>query len=181
MTPEFSAERVALEVLDHLERRRPAIVADEQTVTAEVRSALEPVARAYRESELPASYFEALEHEVVAAVPARWLSLASAFTDLERRQFGLWRGGDPVARITYVFSGLVVGGLCVWAPFIPIWEKWFPFALAIAAFWLPTVQVAWQRRRYARALGGIARQVGSAQRQLERSVTLDDLALPGGT
>src|SRR5262249_26957132 len=68
--------------------------------------------------------------------------VARRFTDRESREFGVWRGGDPVARLTYVASGLLVGGLIIWAPFIPIWEKWFPFVLAIAAYWLPDVQVA---------------------------------------
>lgn len=175
---EFSAEKVAVDVLRHLERRRPEIVADEALVRQEVERALEPVRASYRESELPAPYLQALVDEVTATVPARWRSLAQRFTDLERRDFGLWRGGDVVARVTYVFVGLAVGGLCVAAPFIPIWEKWFPFLLAFLAWWLPTAQVALAKRRYARALGEMARQVGSAQRELDRHLTYDPPLLP---
>jgi hypothetical protein len=173
--PEFSAQAVTGEVLAHLERRRPAIVSDPAQVQAEVATALVPIRRAYLEAELPKPYFDALEREIKAAVPARWRNLAAPFSQLEQREFGLWRGGDVVARIVYVFIGLAVGGLCVELPFIPIWEKWFPFALAGAAWWLPNLQVWFRRRRYARGLGDVARTLGSAQLALERTVSNEEL------
>jgi hypothetical protein len=176
--PEFSAERVTLDVLEHLERRRLAIVHDEALVRAEVREALVPIKKAYEEAELPMPYYDALAAEVEETVPVEWRTRALAFTDGEKREFGLWRGGDPIARITYVFIGLVIGGLCVELPFIPIWEKWFPFVLAIAGWWVPTAQVAWHRRRYARALGGIALKVASAQPRIDAAVSTNDLLLP---
>ncbi len=83
-----------------------------------------------------------------------------------------------MARIVYVFIGLLIGGLCVELPFIPIWEKWFPFLLAAGAWWLPSAQVAWHRRRYARAVGQIARNLARAQPVLEGTVSVDDLLLP---
>jgi len=123
---EFSAQQVTIDVLKHLERRRPAIVADEALVKAEIENALEPVRAAYRESELPQPYLDALVEELLATIPARWLPAAQRFTSLERRDFALWRGGDVVARVTYVFIGLLIGGLCVALPFIPIWENGSP-------------------------------------------------------
>ncbi|HEX2572842.1 MAG TPA: hypothetical protein VH877_25045 [Polyangia bacterium] len=178
MEDEFSAERVTLQVLQHLERRRAAIVHDEDKVQAAVADALVPVRRSYEEAELPPAYLTGLEEEVRAAVPAAWHAVAAPYTELERRDFGLWRGGDPVARITYVFLGLLLGGICVALPFIPIWEKWFPFALAFAAYWLPTLQMAWHRRRYAGALGAIAVRLGGAQAALDSRIRTEDLLLP---
>jgi hypothetical protein len=177
--PEFSAERVTLEVLAHLERRRPAIAADEARTRAEVDAALVPIAEAYAADELPRAYLDALTAEIRDTVPARWRAEAERFTALERRDFGLWRGGDPVARLSYVLAGLVLGGLIVAAPFIPIWDKAFPFVLAAAAWWLPSAQRGWQRRRYARALGDLARTVGTAQARLDGVVRTEDLLLPG--
>ena len=78
-----------------------------------------------------------------------------------------------MARVTYVLSGLALGGLMVWAPFIPIWEKWFPFVLALAAFFLPDAQLAFHRRRYARALGDIALTLAGAQPVLDAHLTTD--------
>jgi hypothetical protein len=176
---EFSAQTVTLEVLAHLERRRPGIAADEARIRAEVEAALVPVERAYAEAQLPLTYFEALAKELRESIPARWRACAEPYTALERREFGLWRGGDPVARLTYVLAGLLVGSLIVAAPFIPIWEKWFPFVLAIGAWWVPTVQTVWHRRRYARALGEIAHELGKAQPRLDEAVRTEELLLPG--
>jgi hypothetical protein len=172
---EFAVRRVALEVIGHLERRRTEIVADDGAVRAEVERALAPLRDAYRESALPAPYFAALEHEVREIVPGRWRAAAAPFTAMEARSFGSWRGGDVYARVVYTLVGLVVGGLCVAAPFIPIWEKWFPFALAAAGWWLPDAQSAWHRRRYARRLGAIVKDLGARQPAIEARVTLADL------
>jgi hypothetical protein len=175
---EFSVERVTTQVLEHLERRRAEIVGDHDRVRAEVKEALVPIQRAYAEAELPKAYIEGVETEVMQAVPSAWQSVALAYTDREKREFGLWRGGDPVARITYVFVALALGGLCVELPFIPIWEKWFPFLLAVAAWWLPDAQVRWHKRRYARALGGIVANLAKAQPMLEGRVSTEELLLP---
>jgi hypothetical protein len=172
---EFAARRVASEVLGRLERRRAEIAGDEAAVRAELERALVPLRDAYRESAPPPAYFQALEQELREVIPGRWRGPAQAFTALEARGFGSWRGGDVHARLAYVFLGLVVGGLCVWAPFVPIWEKWFPFALAVAAWWLPDAQAAWHRRRYAGRLGAIVRDIGLRQPALEARVSLAEL------
>lgn len=180
MSSEFSAREVAVCVLEHLERRRPAIAADAAQVQAEVKEALVPLRKAYAEAELPLAYFDALEHEVEGTLPARWQSAAIVYTDLEAHDFYLWRKGDPVSRLTYVFAGLTLGGICVALPFIPIWSDWFPFILAFAAWWLPTLQVAWYKRRYARALGDMVVEFAKVQPQLDAHFESPDLLLPRG-
>lgn len=178
MVPEFSARSVTLGVIEHLERRRPAIAGSVEAVTLEVERALEPVRKAYGELELPRSYMDALADEVKASLPVRWQSAADRFTRLESSSFGVWRGGDVVARVTYVFVGLVIGGLCLRAPFIPIWEKWFPFALALAAWWLPDVQVWQKKRSYERELGAIVQSLERAQPALDQRITMAELMPP---
>jgi hypothetical protein len=177
--PEFSAQTVTLSVLAHLERRRHAIADDPARVQTEVTAALVPVREAYREAELPPAYMEALATEIVQSVPERWRALATRYSALEARDFDVWRGGDPIARLTYVLLALLIGGMIIWAPFIPIWDKWLPFVLAGGAWWLPTAQVAWQRRRYANALGAIARDVGAVQPRLDEHIKVSELLLPG--
>lgn len=178
MVPEFSARDVALQVVEHLERRRPGIVGSEAMVKAEVENALVPVRKEYEEYQLPASYFDALKEELAATLPARWRAVAGPFTRLEEAGFGLWRGGDVVARLAYVGLGLVLGGFAVWAPFIPIWEKWFPFAVAALAWFLPDLQARWHKRRYARELGAIVSAIDRAQPALDRHVTIAELLPP---
>jgi hypothetical protein len=178
MVPEYGAETVSRDILTGLERRRATLVGDADATQAEVATALAEARARYDEAGLPASYFEALAGEITRDLGPRWRALAAPFTALERRDFSLWRGGDLIARVVYVLTGLVVGGFCVWAPFIPIWEKWFPIALAVAAFWLPDAQVAWQRGRYARRLGDVVRDFARLQPRLEEAVRLPDLLAP---
>jgi hypothetical protein len=80
--------------------------------------------------------------------------------------------------VVYVLGGLLVGGLCVALPFIPIWEKWFPLAVGALGWWLPDAQALWHRRRYARALGRIVGAVAARQPALEARVSLKELASP---
>ena len=175
-----------MEVLGHLEHKRDDLVAQipegasDEPVRQAVADALVPVAEAYREAQLPEPYLVALQAEVLASLPSAWLRLARRFSSLEGRDFGLWRGGDPLSRATYVLSGLVIGGLILWAPFIPIWEKWFPFLLAVMGWWLPDFQEIYHRRRYARALGRLAVEVGAAQSRLDGTVTLQALLTERG-
>lgn len=175
MLKTFSAGQVTADVLAHLERRRPAIVHDEDLIRAEVHAALEPVRREYGELDLPARYLDALEKELMATIPARWRICAERFTAEESKGFGLWRGGDVFARLGYLAIAAAIGFFVVWAPFIPIWEKWLPFALAGGAWWLPDLQTGFRRRKYARQLGEIVVQMEHAQRQIERQVTTDDV------
>lgn len=172
----FSARAVATDVLEQLERRREAIAADPDLAVTAFAKAMVPWRTAYHESELPLAYFDALEDELRAVLPLRFRSLAGPFTELERSGYGSWRGGDVYARLLYVLVGLTVGGLIIAAPFIPIWEKWFPLALAVAAWWLPDAQAAWHRRRHARQLGAIAVEMGHRQAALEARVTVRELA-----
>ncbi|HTA17854.1 MAG TPA: hypothetical protein VK989_01095 [Polyangia bacterium] len=180
MTPEFAIAQVAVDVVAHLERHREAAARDEAATAREVETALAPIRAAYRESELPRAYFDALEAELRAALPAAWRAAAVPFTALEARGFGRWRGGDLTARLAYVLGGLTLGGLIVWLPFIPIWEKWVPFALAVGGWWLPDAQVAWHRRRYGRELGRIIGRFAASQPALEARVPMNELLPPPG-
>jgi hypothetical protein len=175
---EFSAGAVASEVIEHLERRRSSLCGDPAQTAVEVDRALATVREAYAEAELPPGYFAALSHEIADCVPAQWRRVAEPFTRLEESGFGNWRGGDLKARLTYVLVGLVLGGLMLWAPFIPIWEKWFPFALAGASFFLPDATRMWHRRRYARQLGGIVASLARAQPALDKHMSVTELLEP---
>jgi hypothetical protein len=180
MNDEFSARRVATEVVTSLERRREAIAGDDAAVRAELEAALAPLRAQYAESALPPAYFAALEEELRQVLPERWRGPAAEFTALERRHFGSWRGGDVYARVVYVLAGLTVGGLCVAAPFIPIWEKWFPLLVAGVSWWLPDLQALWHRRRYARSLGRLVGSVAARQPAMEARVSLKELASADG-
>lgn len=178
MTDDFAMQKVAVDVLAHLERHRELAVRDGEATARALEAALAPVRQAYLETALPPSYFDALEHELATVLPAAWRQVAVPFTELEARRFGLWRGGDLVARLAYVLGGLVLGGLLVWLPFVPVWEKWVPFAMSAAGAWLPSAQVVWHRHRYARELGRIALRLAASQPALEACVPMSELLPP---
>jgi hypothetical protein len=180
MTGEFAAGKVAGDVIAELERQRETLAKDPAATRQAVETALAPVRTAYAESQLPPAYFTALETELVETLPKAWLNIAQPFTALEARSFGRWRGGDLTAKLTYVLGGLVLGGLILKAPFIPIWEKWVPFAMAVAGWWLPDAQAAWHRRRYGRELGRIIQRLEARQPALEARVPMSELLPPGG-
>ena len=173
--PEFSADTITRQVLARLERQRAALAGDAPATEAAVTAELVAARARYLEEALPAPYFEALARELGPAIGPRWRRIAAAYTALEGRGFGIWRGGDLLARLAYVFAGLALGGICVALPFIPIWEKWFPFALAVAGYFLPDAQTRWHRRRYARQLGEVVRDFAALQPRLEEAVKLADL------
>jgi hypothetical protein len=180
MTGEFAIAKVAGDVLAQLERSREDAVRDETATVRALETALQPIRAAYVDSQLPHAYFDGLERELRASLPAAWRAVAVPFTALEGRGFGRWRGGDLVARLAYVLAGLTLGGLIVWLPFIPIWEKWVPFALAFGGWWLPDAQAAWHRRRYGRELGRIVRRLEASQQALEARVPMSELLPPRG-
>jgi hypothetical protein len=163
------------ELIARLERRRAALAGDAEATSTEIASGIAEARARYQEEALPMAYFDALARELAPGIGERWRRVAAPYTALEGRGFGLWRGGDLVARLAFLFGGLVLGGICVELPFIPIWEKWFPFALAVGGFFLPDAQMRWQRRRYARQLGEIVREFSALQPKLEAAVKLGDL------
>ena len=181
MVEEFSARTIGTQVIEHLERRRETLVESDEAVRAEVKAALAPVRKAYLALDLPAGYVEALEEELGAAIPARWRAIAAPFTRLEQNRFGIWRGGDVTARLTYVLAGLIAGGLLLRVPFLPIVTKWLPFLLAVAAWWLPDLQAGWHKRRYARELGELVDSLERAQPALDRRLELAALMPPTET
>lgn len=178
MTDDFAVTKVTSEIIAHLERRREKAARDEESAAREVEAALQPIRAAYLESQLPPAYFEALEQEIRGIVPGAWRAIAGPYSALEERGFGRWRDGDLLARLAYVLMGLTLGGLIVWLPFIPIWERWVPFVTAVGGWWLPDAQVAWHRRRYGRALGRIVERMGRLQPRLESRVGVNDLLPP---
>jgi len=83
----------------------------------------------------------------------RYAKLAAEQNRLERSP----GRGALYNRLAYVALFFALGLFVVWAPFIPIWEKWLPFALACLAPlispWLPNLYTALQLRQHHLQLG----------------------------
>ena len=87
--------------------------------------------REYQEDTTPESEAQLALYtrEVGQLLIPRYAKLASAQNQLERTA----NRGALYNRLSYAALFFALGLFIVWAPFIPIWEKWVPFALALVA------------------------------------------------
>src|SRR5262249_16155187 len=113
-------------------------------------------------------YWEKVERALVEVCFPRYCAAAEKQTDLEKRDYGLWRGGDLIARPVYPPVGLIVGILMVRLPFIPIPQTWdlFAFLTMIGAPFLPDAQAWLHKRKYRTQLEAIISDMREAEEQL---------------
>jgi hypothetical protein len=120
----------------------------------------------------------------------RYRRLAEEENAAAERDYGMWRGGDLVARATFALSGLVLGAIVVAVPWIPIYEKWLPWALFVLGPFVPDGYAWWYRRRYQKRLealvADLAREGAALESyrplsEVQRSLGLrgDSASLPG--
>lgn len=117
----------------------------------------------------------------------RYAALALSQNQRERQRTDsgrgrAWQGPDLYNRLAYVALFFTLGLLVIRAPFIPIWEKWLPFALAALAPlctpWLPDLYLSLAGRRHAIALGVLHMDLDHAGRALPLPPALDPAAAP---
>jgi hypothetical protein len=133
---------VVFAVLQECEHRRRGLLAGEAParLLEIARRKLGEIRESYLEAGGGAPYWQALEREVLESAMPQYIPHAVEQTRLERTNYDLWRRGDPLCRALFGLAGLVVGGLIVAAPFIPIWEDAFAFLLAGTGFLYPEIK-----------------------------------------
>ncbi len=151
------------ELLADLERFRPALppTSSESDVVAAVRERaalrLSELYREFRVDENEAdlaedSQFALYKREVDAVLVPRYARLAQQQNQLDQAPRKAWQGRDLYNRLTWALGLFLIGVFIVWAPFIPIWEKWIPFALAATAPlvspFLPDLYGAWLNQKH---------------------------------
>jgi|CXWL01.1.fsa_nt_gi hypothetical protein len=152
--PAFDFGSVLFAVLQDCEHQRPAFAPDElaERLLEVARAKLAEIRRAYDEAGGAESYWAALEREVLATTMPQYIAAARRQNRLESTDFDLWRQGDPIARTAYAVVGLTLGGLIVAAPFIPIFEDAFAFALAAVGLAYPEIKRLFFSLRQSRLL-----------------------------
>ena len=174
---QFRLPQVAEHVLAWLERRRPGFgewgPEVEERLTAEARGALADVARRFGEVAEDPAYWARLEHGVFSVVLPRYFQLAREHHALQRRQYGLWRGGDLLSRVAYTLGGLVVAVLIA-VTRVPKWLEPLPLLFLLFGPFLPDLQTSFHERRYGRRLAALVQDMGVEQRQLEAYRPLDE-------
>jgi hypothetical protein len=169
------------ELLADLERYRPALPAQageadilaQLTQRAEIR--LAELYREFRVDESDASLsedsqFALYKREVETVLLPRYARIAQTQNRHEQAPRLAWQGRDLYNRLSYALGLFLLGVFIVWAPFIPIWEKWIPFALAALAPllspFLPDLYGAWLNQKHQLALFGLHEDLDQLGRAL---------------
>jgi hypothetical protein len=150
----FDYGHVLFAVLQECEHRRGSILnqdAEKALKEIAVRKLAE-IKTSYEEAGGLPEYWRTLERDILEASLPEYALTAIEQTRLERANYDIWRRSDPLARAVFALIGLVVGGLVVWAPFIPIWEKAFALVLGGAGFVYPEIKRLVFEGRYSRFL-----------------------------
>lgn len=171
-TERYSIPFLASVLISAAERRRPGLGPWSEKAEAEIRALficeLAQMKRQFMELFDDAAYWEKVERTLLDVCLPRYFALAQKQTELERRDYGLWRGGDLVARGLYAAAGLFIGILMVKLPFIPIPQTWdlFAFLTMLGGPFVPDAQIWWFRRKHRKQLRAIVEDMEEAEQQL---------------
>ena len=92
-----------------------------------------------------------------------------------KRDYGIWRGGDLIARATFALAGFVLGIICVEVPYIPIQAKWFPALLLVLGPLFPDAVMWLHRRRWRKKLEALIEDLRHASETIDTYRPLSEL------
>lgn len=181
MVPEkYRLATVGRFLLEAFERRRPALAQWTPEVEAALRHEAEEelvqMERQLKELGVDDSkYWHRVRAVVEDILLPRYAAVAREEIALAKREYGIWRGGDLVARGAFAVAGLVLGIFVVELPYIPVYEKWFPALLLIGGPMFPDAAMWWYRRRFQKKLDGIVRDLARASESLDTYRPISEL------
>ena len=152
--PSFDFGNVLFAVLQECEHVRRALLPNEAhgRLIEAARRKLAEIRESYVENGGTPAYWEELEREVLETSMPAYVPEAIEQTRLEKSGYDVWRRGDASARVVFALAGLVLGGLLIAAPFIPIWEDAFAFVLTVGGLLYPEVKQLVADFRHSRLL-----------------------------
>jgi hypothetical protein len=150
----YDLGNVLFAVLQECEHQRRALLPNEAEARLKeiARAKLAEIHESYTELGGTGAYWQQLEREVIETALPQYIPEAIEQTRLERDNYDLWRQGDPAARALFGLLGLIIGGLIIKAPFIPIFEDTFAFLLTAAGLLYPEVKKTYFDYRHSRRL-----------------------------
>jgi len=181
MVPEkYRLAAVGRFLLEQFELRRPGIRQWSPQVEASLRqdaeAELQLMEKQLRELGMDDErYWQRIRRALDEILVPRYAALASAEIDLAKRDYGIWRGGDLIARATFALAGFILGIICVEVPYIPIQAKWFPAVLLVLGPLFPDAVMWLHRRRWRRRLEALVGDLHRASQTLETYRPLSEL------
>lgn len=137
----------------------------EAHLRAEAKAALEEAGQQFRELADDAPYWERTTRVLLTVMVPHYLKVAREEHLLEVKKYGVWRGGDLIARAAYAAVGLALA-LVVWRSAIPDWIEPLPLGFLVGGPLLPDLQVWWAKRRYRNRLGTLVQEMETERAQL---------------
>lgn len=151
---EFDFGPILFAVLQECEHQRRGLAADEagEKLMETARRKLAEIRESYEECGGTVPFWACLEREVLETSMPQYVPAAIEQTRLEASSYDVWRQGDPVARTAFALLGLVLGGLIIATPWIPIFEDAFAFLLALGGLLYPEIRKTAFDYRHSRLL-----------------------------
>lgn len=173
----FDYANVIYAVLQDCEHRRRSF-SDETAAEGLATCAGEKLARirqSYLEGMGSRAYWKELEKEVLETVVPQYVPAAIAQNQKERNAYGVWRGGDLLARFGIAILGLIIGGVIIALPFVPTIENVFALAFALGGWFYPDLIRIMHERRHYKMLNRLVTEGEAYQRNRARYVSSADL------
>src|SRR5215475_2971361 len=127
---EFDVANMVHAVLADCEHRRPAVAGNfAKAMEESARQKLETSRAAFVEAGGDPKYWKTVEDEVLRTALPQYIRIAEEQNRLQGNHYDVWRNGDLAARAAFALGGLIVGGIIVALPFIPIYIDAFSFFL----------------------------------------------------
>lgn len=163
--PEYDFGSVVFVVLEELEHRRRSLERDELEFRLKetAKAKLKQIKRAFDEFGGSPSYWAALEKEVLETALPQYIDAAEEMNALERSGYGVWRKGDPAARLAFALCGLFGSGVLLVLPFMRVMEAMTAFALAGAGALYPEIKRYTHERRHFRMLNRLVKDAAAYQ------------------
>lgn len=181
MVPEkYRLPAVGHFLLEQFELRRPGFREWSPSVEASLRKdaegELQVMEKQLRELGIDdAGYWQRVRRALDEILVPRYAALASSEIELAKRDYGIWRGGDLIARATFALAGFVLGIICVEVPYIPIQAKWFPALLLVLGPLFPDAVMWLHRRRWRKKLEALIEDLRHASETLDTYRPLSEL------
>src|SRR5229473_7450058 len=181
MVPEkYGLAAIGRFLIEHFELRRPGIKEwtpeVERSLRRDAETELLQMERQLKELGIDdAPYWQRVRGALDDILLPRYAKLATEEIALAKREYGIWRGGDLVARGTFALAGFILGIIAVEVPYIPIEAKWFPALLLVAGPMFPEAVMGWYRWRFRRKLRQMVRDLAKAGGTLDTYRPLSEL------
>jgi hypothetical protein len=181
MVPErYQLGAVGRFLLDQFELRRPGLTSFTPEIEAELRKQAEAeilqMERQLHELGIDDQpYWQRVRRVVDEILLPRYQKIAQEEIALQARDYGIWRGGDLLARAAFAAAGLVLGIVCVELPYIPVQVRWFPVLPFLAGPLFPDLVTALYARRYRKKLDALVQDLAKASDALDTYRPLSEL------